>query len=38
VTKFEGVVLRFQFARPFLGTTLVRRDGFKITLFATTNL
>ncbi len=33
VTKFEGVVLRFQFARPFLGTTLVRREGFKITLF-----
>lgn len=33
VTKFEGVVLRFQFARPFMGTTLVRRDGFKITLF-----
>ena len=33
VTKFEGVVLRFQFARPFLGTTLVRRDGFKFTFF-----
>ncbi|WP_373474505.1 DUF3137 domain-containing protein [Sphingorhabdus sp.] len=33
VTKFEGVVLRFQFARPFLATTLVRRDGFKMSLF-----
>jgi Protein of unknown function (DUF3137) len=33
VTVFEGVVLRFQFARPFLATTLVRRDGFKFTLF-----
>ena len=33
VTVFEGVVLRFQFARAFLGTTLVRRDGFKFTLF-----
>jgi len=33
VTVFEGVLLRFQFARPFLATTLVRRDGFKFTLF-----
>ena len=33
VTVFEGIVLRFQFARPFLGTTLVRREGFKFTLF-----
>jgi Protein of unknown function (DUF3137) len=33
VTVFEGVVLRFQFARPFLATALVRRDGFKFTLF-----
>jgi Protein of unknown function (DUF3137) len=33
VTLFEGVVLRFQFARPFLATTLVRRDGFKFTWF-----
>ena len=33
VTVFEGVVLRFQFARAFLGTTLVRREGFKFTLF-----
>lgn len=33
VTVFEGVVLRFQFARAFLGATLVRREGFKFTLF-----
>lgn len=33
VTVFEGVVLRFQFARAFLGTTLLKRDGFKFTLF-----
>ncbi len=33
VTVFEGVVLQFKFARPFLSTTLVRRDGFKFTLF-----
>ncbi len=33
VTVFEGVVLRFRFARDFIGTTLVRRDGFKFTLF-----
>lgn len=33
VTVFEGVVLRFRFAREFIGTTLVRRDGFKFTLF-----
>lgn len=36
VTVFDGIVLRFQFARPFLGTTLVRRDGFKFTLFGDT--
>ncbi len=36
VTVFEGVVLRFQFARAFLATTLVRRDGFKFTLFGDT--
>ena len=36
VTVFEGVLLRFQFARPFLATTLVRRDGFKFTLFGDT--
>ncbi|MGB5078179.1 MAG: DUF3137 domain-containing protein, partial [Sphingorhabdus sp.] len=36
VTVFEGVVLRFQFARPFLATTLVRREGFKFTLFGDT--
>jgi hypothetical protein len=33
VTVFEGVLLRFKFARAFLSTTLVRRDGFKFTLF-----
>ncbi len=33
VTVFDGIVLRFQFSRPFLATTLVRRDGFKFTLF-----
>lgn len=33
VTVFEGIILRFQFARPFLATTLVRREGFKFTLF-----
>lgn len=33
VTVFEGVLLRFQFARAFLGTTLLKRDGFKFTLF-----
>jgi Protein of unknown function (DUF3137) len=33
VTVFEGIILRFQFARPFLSTTLVRRDGFKFSLF-----
>jgi Protein of unknown function (DUF3137) len=32
VTTFEGIILRFQFARPFLSTTLVRREGFKFTL------
>jgi hypothetical protein len=33
VTVFRGIVLRMRFARDFLGTTLVRRDGFKFTLF-----
>jgi Protein of unknown function (DUF3137) len=33
VTVFKGVVLQFKFARDFLGTTLVRRDGFKFSLF-----
>jgi Protein of unknown function (DUF3137) len=33
VTVFRGVVLRFRFARDFIGSTLVRRDGFKFTLF-----
>jgi Protein of unknown function (DUF3137) len=33
VTVFRGIILRFRFARPFLGSTLVRRDGFKFTLF-----
>jgi hypothetical protein len=33
VTTFEGIILRFKFARPFLSTTLVRREGFKFTLF-----
>jgi Protein of unknown function (DUF3137) len=36
VTVFEGIILRFQFARPFLATTLVRREGFKFTLFGDT--
>ena len=33
VTVFNGVILRMRFARDFIGTTLVRRDGFKFTLF-----
>jgi hypothetical protein len=33
VTTFAGIILRFKFARPFLSTTLVRREGFKFTLF-----
>jgi hypothetical protein len=33
VTVFQGIILRFRFARNFIGTTLVRRDGFKFTLF-----
>lgn len=36
VTVFDGIVIRFQFARPFLATTLVRREGFKFTLFGDT--
>jgi hypothetical protein len=33
VTVFRGILLRMRFARDFIGTTLVRRDGFKFTLF-----
>jgi hypothetical protein len=33
VTVFRGIILRMRFARDFIGTTLVRRDGFKFTLF-----
>ncbi len=33
VTVFEGIILRFTFAREFTGTTLLRREGFKFTLF-----
>jgi hypothetical protein len=33
VTVFRGILLRMRFARDFLGSTLVRRDGFKFTLF-----
>jgi hypothetical protein len=33
VTVFRGIVLRMRFARDFIGSTLVRRDGFKLTLF-----
>lgn len=33
VTVFQGIILRMQFARPFFGATLVRRDGFSFTLF-----
>lgn len=33
VDVFKGIILRFQFARPFMGTTLVKREGFKFTLF-----
>jgi hypothetical protein len=33
VSVFEGIIVRFQFARPFLSTTLIRREGFKFTLF-----
>lgn len=36
VTVFEGILLRFQFARAFLGTTLLKREGFKLTLFGDT--
>jgi hypothetical protein len=32
VTVFQGIILRMRFARDFIGTTLVRRDGFKFTL------
>jgi Protein of unknown function (DUF3137) len=33
VTVFRGIVLQMRFARAFTGTTLVRREGFKFTLF-----
>lgn len=33
VTVFRGILLRMRFARAFQGTTLVRREGFKFTLF-----
>ena len=33
VTVFQGIIIRFHFAREFLGTTLIRRDGFKFTPF-----
>ena len=33
VTVFRGILLRMHFSRDFLGSTLVRRDGFKFTLF-----
>jgi hypothetical protein len=36
VTVFKGILLRMHFARDFLGTTLVRRDGVKFTLFGDT--
>ena len=34
VTVFQGILLRMRFARDFIGTTLVRRNGFKFTLFS----
>lgn len=33
VDVFQGIILRMQFARAFLGTTLVSREAFKFTLF-----
>ncbi len=33
VTVFRGMILRMRFARPFLGTTLVKRNGIKFSLF-----
>ena len=33
VTVFQGILLRMRFARDFIGTTLVRREGFKFTVF-----
>ena len=32
-TVFNGILLHMHFARDFLGSTLVRREGFKFTLF-----
>lgn len=36
VTVFQGILLRMRFARDFIGTTLVRREGFKLALFGDT--
>ncbi len=33
VTVFQGIIIRLRFARAFTGTTLLRREGFKFTLF-----
>lgn len=33
VTVFQGIIIRLRFARGFTGTTLLRREGFKFTLF-----
>jgi Protein of unknown function (DUF3137) len=33
VTVFQGILIQLRFARDFLGITLVRREGFKFTLF-----
>jgi Protein of unknown function (DUF3137) len=33
VTVFQGIIIRLQFARAFNGITLLRREGFKFTLF-----
>jgi Protein of unknown function (DUF3137) len=33
VTVFRGMILRMRFARPFLGTTLVKRNGIKFSVF-----
>jgi hypothetical protein len=33
VTVFQGIIIVLHFARNFIGTTLVRREGFKFTLF-----
>lgn len=36
VTVFRGMILRMRFARPFLGTTLVKRNGIKFSFFGET--